>query len=216
MRGHIFCADRYLGFDDAIYASARLFEIIAGSDRPLSEMLSHLPPVVSTPEIRVECPDEIKFRVAERVAEIVRPQAREVIGLDGGRGGFGGGGGPGRGGDTPPGTRTGVRHPSPPEHAACRSPLPEAGDIRHPRILVPAVSGSPDGRVGAPGPVAADRVEHTDRSHRVLLPRRGRDGSHLPGGGDPLSAAPGLPSGEQPPAPAPGGPRPDRSLGGGG
>ena len=102
MSGHIFFADRYLGFDDAIYASARLFEIIAGSDRPLSEMLSDLPPVVSTPEIRVECPDEIKFRVAERVAEIVRPQAREVIGLDGVRALFDGGWGLVRASNTQP------------------------------------------------------------------------------------------------------------------
>jgi phosphomannomutase/phosphoglucomutase len=102
MSGHIFFADRYLGFDDAIYASARLFEIIAGSDRPLSEMLSDLPPVVSTPEIRVECPDEIKFRVAERVAEIVRPQAREVIDLDGVRAVFDGGWGLVRASNTQP------------------------------------------------------------------------------------------------------------------
>jgi phosphomannomutase/phosphoglucomutase len=102
MSGHIFFADRYLGFDDAIYASARLFEIIAGSDRPLSEMLSDLPPVVSTPEIRVECPDEIKFRVAERVAEIVRPQAREVIELDGVRAVFDGGWGLVRASNTQP------------------------------------------------------------------------------------------------------------------
>jgi phosphomannomutase/phosphoglucomutase len=102
MSGHIFFADRYLGFDDAIYASARLFEIIAGSDRPLSEMLSDLPPVVSTPEIRVDCPDEIKFRVAERVGEIVRPQAREVIGLDGVRAVFDGGWGLVRASNTQP------------------------------------------------------------------------------------------------------------------
>jgi phosphomannomutase/phosphoglucomutase len=102
MSGHIFFTDRYLGFDDAIYASARLFEIIADSDRPLSEMLSDLPPVVSTPEIRVECPDEIKFRVAERVAEIVRPQARDVIDLDGVRAVFDGGWGLVRASNTQP------------------------------------------------------------------------------------------------------------------
>ncbi len=102
MSGHIFFADRYLGFDDAIYASARLFEIIANSDRPLSEMLSDLPPVVVTPEIRVECPDEIKFPVAERVAEIIRPQAREVIDLDGVRAVFDGGWGLVRASNTQP------------------------------------------------------------------------------------------------------------------
>jgi phosphomannomutase/phosphoglucomutase len=102
MSGHIFFADRYLGFDDAIYASARLFEILAHSDRPLSEMLSDLPPVVATPEIRVDCPDELKFRIAERVAEIVRPLAREVIEVDGVRALFDGGWGLVRASNTQP------------------------------------------------------------------------------------------------------------------
>ena len=102
MSGHIFFADRYLGFDDAIYASARLFEILAHSNRPLSEMLSDLPPVVATPEIRVTCPDEHKFRVVERVAEIVRPQAREVIDVDGVRALFDGGWGLVRASNTQP------------------------------------------------------------------------------------------------------------------
>ncbi len=102
MSGHIFFADRYLGFDDAIYASARLFEILARSDRPLSGMLSDLPPVVATPEIRVDCPDELKFRIAERVAEIVRPLAREVIEVDGVRALFDGGWGLVRASNTQP------------------------------------------------------------------------------------------------------------------
>ena len=102
MSGHIFFADRYLGFDDAIYASARLFEILARSDRPLSEMLSDLPPVVATPEIRVDCPDEHKFRIAERVAQIVRPLAREVIDVDGVRALFDGGWGLVRASNTQP------------------------------------------------------------------------------------------------------------------
>ncbi len=102
MSGHIFFADRYLGFDDAIYASARLFEILARSDRPLSEMLSDLPPVVATPEIRVDCPDERKFHIAARVAEIVRPLAREVIDVDGVRALFDGGWGLVRASNTQP------------------------------------------------------------------------------------------------------------------
>lgn len=102
MSGHIFFSDRYLGFDDAIYASARLFEILARSDRPLSAMLSDLPAVVATPEIRVECPDDRKFRVVERVAAIVRPQAREVIDVDGVRALFDGGWGLVRASNTQP------------------------------------------------------------------------------------------------------------------
>lgn len=102
MSGHIFFVDRYLGFDDAIYASARLFEILASSDLPLSRMLSDLPPVVATPEIRVDCPDEEKFAVAGRVAEIVRPLAREVIEVDGVRALFEGGWGLVRASNTQP------------------------------------------------------------------------------------------------------------------
>ncbi len=102
MSGHIFFADRYLGFDDAIYASARLFEIVARSDRPLSGMLSDLPPVMATPEIRIDCPDERKFRIADRVAEIVRPKARDVIEVDGVRALFDGGWGLVRASNTQP------------------------------------------------------------------------------------------------------------------
>ncbi|MBI5420639.1 MAG: phosphomannomutase/phosphoglucomutase [Deltaproteobacteria bacterium] len=102
MSGHIFFSDRYLGFDDAIYASLRLFEILAKSDRPLSAMLSDLPSVVATPEIRVDCPDDRKFKVVERVASIVRPQAREVIDVDGVRAVFDGGWGLVRASNTQP------------------------------------------------------------------------------------------------------------------
>ncbi len=102
MSGHIFFRDRYLGFDDAIYASARLFEIMAKEGRPLSALLSDLPPVVSTPEIRVDCPDEVKFRVVKAVAEDVAPRAKEVIDVDGIRALFDGGWGLVRASNTQP------------------------------------------------------------------------------------------------------------------
>ncbi len=102
MSGHVFFGDRYLGFDDAIYASARLFEIMAMENRPLSVLLADLPPVVSTPEIRIDCPDEIKFRVVEAVAKAVAPQAREVIDVDGIRALFDGGWGLVRASNTQP------------------------------------------------------------------------------------------------------------------
>ena len=67
MSGHIFFRDRYYGFDDACYATLRLLEILSEKeDVPLSEMLTDLPPAVSTPEIRVECPDDIKFGIVDR------------------------------------------------------------------------------------------------------------------------------------------------------
>lgn len=82
MSGHIFFRDRYYGFDDAIYAACRLMEIIAQTNRPLSEHLADLPRTVVTPEIRVDCPDELKFDVVERVTAHFRSRY-EVVDVDG-------------------------------------------------------------------------------------------------------------------------------------
>ena len=65
MSGHMFFADRYFGYDDALYAACRLMEIVARSGKPLSAQMDGLPKLVSTPEIRVDCPDETKFQVVE-------------------------------------------------------------------------------------------------------------------------------------------------------
>jgi phosphomannomutase/phosphoglucomutase len=102
MSGHIFFKDRFLGFDDAIYASGRLFEIVAASDVPLSGLLAGLPPVVATPEIRIDCPDEKKFEVVTKVASIVGPLAKSVIDVDGVRALFDGGWGLVRASNTQP------------------------------------------------------------------------------------------------------------------
>ncbi|RMF21582.1 MAG: phosphomannomutase/phosphoglucomutase [Deltaproteobacteria bacterium] len=83
MSGHLFFADRYFGYDDAIYAGARLIETVARSGRSLAEMLSDLPPAVSTPEIRIECPDEIKFAIAEKARERFRTLGFEIVDVDG-------------------------------------------------------------------------------------------------------------------------------------
>ncbi len=82
MSGHMFFADRYYGFDDALYAACRLLEIVAKSGRPLSAQLADLPRTVSTPEIRVPCPDEIKFDVVQRVTEDLR-KIHSVVDIDG-------------------------------------------------------------------------------------------------------------------------------------
>lgn len=82
MSGHMFFKHRWLGFDDGIYASLRLLELVSRSDKPLSTWLADLPPVVSTPEIRVECPDAIKFQVVEEVKRRLSGQY-EVIDVDG-------------------------------------------------------------------------------------------------------------------------------------
>jgi phosphomannomutase/phosphoglucomutase len=82
MSGHMFFKERYFGYDDAIYASLRLLEILASSERPISDLLADLPEAVSTPEIRVECPDENKFAIAERAQEFFRKHY-DIIDIDG-------------------------------------------------------------------------------------------------------------------------------------
>ena len=85
MSGHVFFADRYFGYDDAIYASCRLLEILSNEKRPLSALLSDVPKTYATPEIRLSCSDEKKFdlvrRLRDRIA-LVAPEAR-VIDVDG-------------------------------------------------------------------------------------------------------------------------------------
>jgi len=82
MSGHIFFADRYFGFDDAIYSSARLLEIVSRSDKKLSEMLSDLPQMYNTPEIRIYASDQIKFKIVEEVKKELS-QKYPIIDIDG-------------------------------------------------------------------------------------------------------------------------------------
>jgi phosphomannomutase/phosphoglucomutase len=82
MSGHIFFADRFFGFDDALYASLRLLEILGRDDRKLSEFLKDLPPTWSTPEIRVACPEGIKFPVVKEITEHYR-QRFTIVDTDG-------------------------------------------------------------------------------------------------------------------------------------
>ena len=82
MSGHIFFADRYFGFDDAVYASCRLLEILADTGKKISELLAGVPKTYSTPEIRVECPDDKKFSVVKKITEFFR-ERYNVIDIDG-------------------------------------------------------------------------------------------------------------------------------------
>jgi len=82
MSGHMFFADRYFGYDDAIYAACRLLEIVAREGRSVEELLADLPPAFTTPEIRVDCPEDKKFQVAERAREYFRARY-EIIDVDG-------------------------------------------------------------------------------------------------------------------------------------
>lgn len=82
MSGHIFFSDRFFGFDDAVYASCRLLEILASSGKKISDLLADVPETVSTPEIRVECPDHIKFAVVDKVTAYFK-ERYDVIDIDG-------------------------------------------------------------------------------------------------------------------------------------
>jgi len=84
MSGHIFFADRFYGFDDATYAGARVLEILSKTDKTLSELLSDLPETFSTSELRVNCADERKFEIVQKIAAEFS-QTNEVITIDGAR-----------------------------------------------------------------------------------------------------------------------------------
>ncbi|MDZ7330463.1 MAG: phosphomannomutase/phosphoglucomutase [candidate division KSB1 bacterium] len=101
MSGHLFFADDYFGFDDAIYASGRLLQILSHSKQKLSEMIDEIPYFVSTPEIRVECSDDAKFDVVADLARSFKSQY-ETIDIDGARVLFGDGWGLVRASNTQP------------------------------------------------------------------------------------------------------------------
>jgi phosphomannomutase/phosphoglucomutase len=82
MSGHLFFADRYFGFDDAIYSAGRLLEIMAAKDEKLSEMLSDLPTTYHTPEIRLFCSDQVKFEIVEKVKKSLSSKYK-IIDVDG-------------------------------------------------------------------------------------------------------------------------------------
>lgn len=89
MSGHLFFADRYFGYDDAIYAALRLLEIVASDPRPLSAMLADVPKTFTTPELRVDCPDAIKFQVVKGVTKHFKEAGKDVLDIDGARISFG-------------------------------------------------------------------------------------------------------------------------------
>ncbi len=82
MSGHMFFADRWYGFDDAVYAGARLIELLSHSKQTLAELYDTLPVFHNTPEIRMPCADDIKFEVVRRAVEWFR-ERHEVIEVDG-------------------------------------------------------------------------------------------------------------------------------------
>ncbi len=82
MSGHMFFKDRYYGYDDALYASCRLLEIMDSTGLGVDELIKDLPKTFTTPEIRVDCPDSVKFKVVEKIVALYKAR-QEVIDIDG-------------------------------------------------------------------------------------------------------------------------------------
>ena len=101
MSGHIFYRHRWFGFDDAIYTTGRLLEILSHHQGPLSSLLEGVPTTEVTPEIRLDCPDDVKFSVVEQaIAHFQRDH--QVNDIDGARIEFPGGWGLIRASNTQP------------------------------------------------------------------------------------------------------------------
>jgi len=101
MSGHMFLAEDYFGYDDAVFATARLLKIVDAAGVPVSGFLADVPPMHSTPEIRVDCPDDLKFGIVKELVEYYRGRY-EVVDIDGVRIDFGGGWGLVRASNTQP------------------------------------------------------------------------------------------------------------------
>jgi phosphomannomutase/phosphoglucomutase len=101
MSGHMFFAEGFYGHDDALYGAARLLRIVAASGKSVQEMLGDVPKFVSTPELRVDCPDELKFDIVDRAVKHFRA-LYDVIDVDGVRVLFGDGWGLIRASNTQP------------------------------------------------------------------------------------------------------------------
>ena len=101
MSGHMFFTEGFYGHDDAMYGAARLMRIVAASGKSVSQLLADVPKFVSTPELRVDCPEEIKFRVVEDAVRHFKKD-HDVIDVDGARVLFGDGWGLIRASNTQP------------------------------------------------------------------------------------------------------------------
>ncbi len=104
MSGHLFFAHRWLGFDDGIYAGARLLELLSRSTTSLTEHAAQLPVMINTPEIRIDCEDDRKQAVVAAVTASLRadPKVTSIVDIDGVRASFDGGWGLVRASNTQP------------------------------------------------------------------------------------------------------------------
>ena len=83
LSGHLFFADRYYGYDDALYAAVRVLAVLVDSERPLSALIDGLPRWASTPEIRIHCAEERKFVLIDELRTRLKQQGALVIDIDG-------------------------------------------------------------------------------------------------------------------------------------
>ena len=83
MSGHIFFADGYYGFDDALFAGLRLLAVLVGSGARLADLRKALPTVVNTPELRFDCPEQRKFALVEEIASRLKGRGADVDDVDG-------------------------------------------------------------------------------------------------------------------------------------
>ncbi len=82
LSGHIFFSDGYLGYDDAIYAAIRLLHLLSSDERTLAGRMKDIPGSIATPELRIECTDEEKFEIVEKVRGYFRAKY-DIIEIDG-------------------------------------------------------------------------------------------------------------------------------------
>ncbi|OPY14424.1 MAG: Phosphomannomutase/phosphoglucomutase [Syntrophus sp. PtaB.Bin001] len=82
MSGHLFFADRYFGYDDAIYASLRILEIMSETGKTVTDLIADVPVTFTTPEIRIDCPDDVKFRIVDQVRDHFKSMY-PIIDIDG-------------------------------------------------------------------------------------------------------------------------------------
>jgi phosphomannomutase len=83
MSGHIFFADRYYGFDDALYAAVRIIALVAHRKESLAQLKDRLPKMVNTPELRFDCAEERKFAVVDEVKARLASSGAKVDATDG-------------------------------------------------------------------------------------------------------------------------------------
>ena len=101
MSGHMFFSEGFYGHDDALYGAARLLKILADTGRTVAQLLADVPEFVSTPELRIEVPEELKFGLVDRAVKHFRAR-HDVIDVDGVRVLFGDGWGLIRASNTQP------------------------------------------------------------------------------------------------------------------